>query len=689
MSVDVSVVICTYNRAQTLLDALEALGAQRCDPALRWDIVIVDNNSDDDTKATVQGFAARSPVPVTYLFEGRQGKSFALNTGIGAAQGAIVALTDDDCLPQPDWVQAVANRMTLWQADGLGGRILPRWAAEPPVWLARDRHLHAFLALLTDTEVRHVELGVRERENGIRIWGSNMAFRKTVFPVVGGFNTSVGPRGTKRYRGVDVEFVRRVVGAGLKVVYDPAPTVQHRIEADRMEKSYFRKLAFDSGEGAALATGLPPGRHVVGFSLYLLRGLIALALDWAVAGACWDPEAFCKELEVLVHLGSMWGYHKEALRTSRYMSVAGPAAAAGSELTPGDTQPSSSDGHVPSPAPAPAQAARPSLDISVVVCTYNRSKMLEDLLATLDGQRVAASLSWEIVVVDNNSTDETAAVARRFAAQSAIPMTYVFEGRQGKSHALNAGIAAARGAVVAFTDDDCLAEPDWVQAVVSALERWQADGIGGRILPQWAAAPPAWLVREPHLWSSLAVMDDSVVRQVRLGPWERQHGIRIWGSNMAFQRSVFDRVGGFNTEIGPRGRKLYRGEDPEFVRRMVLAGFKVVYDPTPTVRHRIEADRMAKRYFRQHAFDSGEGQALASGLPHGRHVLGVSAYLVRRLAGHTLGWTVAGLRRDPETFCKELEVLSDLGSFFGYHKEARRTRRLLSVRRQLTATGQH
>ena len=158
-------------------------------------------------------------------------------------------------------------------------------------------------------------------------------------------------------------------------------------------------------------------------------------------------------------------------------------------------------------------------------------------------------------------------------------------------------------------------------------------------------------------------------------------GVRIWGSNMALRRSVLDEVGGFNTGIGPKGTKLYRGEDVELVRRVVSAGRTVVFDPTPVVRHVIGPDRMVKGYFRHLAFDSGEGAALYQGLPPGLHVLGVFPYVLKVLARHGIQWVRAVAGPDDERFCAELQVLEDLGSVHGYMKDARRSRRYLSLRR--------
>ena len=101
---DLSVVICTYNRASSLAVTLEALLMQEATPSLRWEVVVVDNNSSDHTREVVEGFAARNEIRVVYTFEPNQGQSHARNTGVKVAHGDVIAFTDDDVIPERNWV---------------------------------------------------------------------------------------------------------------------------------------------------------------------------------------------------------------------------------------------------------------------------------------------------------------------------------------------------------------------------------------------------------------------------------------------------------------------------------------------------------------------------------------------------------------------------------------------------------
>ena len=154
--------------------------------------------------------------------------------------------------------------------------------------------------------------------------------------------------------------------------------------------------------------------------------------------------------------------------------------------------------------PAAEDEARP-VDVSIVICTYNRCGLLVRALESLENQE-AADVRYEVLVVDNNSSDETRNITQRFVEKKPGRFRYVFEPKQGLSYARNAGIAKARAENIAFTDDDVRVASNWVSRIKAGFGAEPiADFLGGKVLPDWGCTPPEWLTRE-H-WAPLALVD--------------------------------------------------------------------------------------------------------------------------------------------------------------------------------------
>ena len=134
--------------------------------------------------------------------------------------------------------------------------------------------------------------------------------------------------------------------------------------------------------------------------------------------------------------------------------------------------------------------------ISVIICTYNRSASLAETLECLTRMEEPEQGGWELVLVNNNSTDDTAATIQRFATSASFSVTCVSEPQQGLSYARNAGLTASSGDLILFTDDDTLIDPGWIRAMEVTFRTTGCMAAGGRILPRWACDKPAWLATE-------------------------------------------------------------------------------------------------------------------------------------------------------------------------------------------------
>jgi glycosyltransferase involved in cell wall biosynthesis len=243
-------------------------------------------------------------------------------------------------------------------------------------------------------------------------------------------------------------------------------------------------------------------------------------------------------------------------------------------------------------------------EISVVLSTYNRGPLLESALRSVLAQQQPGAPAFELLVVDNNSTDETRAIVDRIAAEDSR-VRYVFEARQGLSFARNAGIAQARGAFIAFTDDDVRADAGWLAAIARAFdEHPAADVVGGRVLPMWPSPPPAWLTRD-H-WAPLALVDHGE-RPIAI---TSAHSIGVVGANMAFRRSVFDAVGLFATDFQRVKDGIGSLEDHDFLLRVVRSGRQGVYDPRIVVHAEVQPNRLEAAYHRRWHTGHGHFHAL-------------------------------------------------------------------------------
>jgi glycosyltransferase involved in cell wall biosynthesis len=239
-----------------------------------------------------------------------------------------------------------------------------------------------------------------------------------------------------------------------------------------------------------------------------------------------------------------------------------------------------------------ADDAADAPEVSVVLSTYNRADRLPAALNALLAQ--TGDVPYEIIVVDNNSTDDTAAVVHPIARASAGRVRYAFEPRQGLSHGRNAGIALARSPIIAFTDDDVRVSADWIQQLKRAFdEHPEAGYVGGRVLPHWLAPPPSWLTTA-H-WAPLALQDYGSETHIS----GRERAVCLVGANLAFRQQVFARVGLFTASLGRVKDGIGSTEDHDLQLRAWRAGLNGLYIPSIVVAADVTPDRLEKRYHRR------------------------------------------------------------------------------------------
>lgn len=243
-----------------------------------------------------------------------------------------------------------------------------------------------------------------------------------------------------------------------------------------------------------------------------------------------------------------------------------------------------------------------SVEYSIVIATYNRAETLRETLRSFVGVELIERT--EVVIVDNNSNDQTKEVVEDAKDWFPTEIRYLFEGEQGRSAALNAGILDCTGDIILTTDDDVRVDRHWIGAAACAFENPGCDYVGGKVLPIWESQRPAWLPdRGGKHWAVIGLLD--------YGPELQKLGGRVpIGVNMAFRRDAFTRAGMWDNRIGRRGKTLLGQEVREWGLRAKAAGLNGFYIPDMIVHHIVPASRLKKRYFREWFYWHGVSRAI-------------------------------------------------------------------------------
>ena len=258
------------------------------------------------------------------------------------------------------------------------------------------------------------------------------------------------------------------------------------------------------------------------------------------------------------------------------------------------------------------------MDLSLVLATCKRVPILTRTLSSFTKLEVKG-LDWEIIVVDNADDAETKRLIQEFDGQ--LPLTYVVENRQGKNYALNTAIGKVRGELVVFTDDDVLADSQWLVKILEGAKRWPNHAVfGGRILPSF----PTDAVNID--------LDNRLVRSAYvIADWKRSEGeykpSMVWGPNFAVRLGVLREGFQFNTDFGPNSGQYVMGDETEFLYRLERAGYVPIYLPEALVHHQIREEQLTVDWLRGRVASYGGTFAFMSGLPSTPLLLGVPRYI--------------------------------------------------------------
>ncbi len=254
------------------------------------------------------------------------------------------------------------------------------------------------------------------------------------------------------------------------------------------------------------------------------------------------------------------------------------------------------------------------MKITVAVCTWNRAKLLDKTLAEMQKLAIPHGVEWELIVVNNNCTDDTDQVLAR--NREVLPLRRVLEERQGQCHARNAAIDHARGDYVIWTDDDVLVDAHWLEEYCRAFLKWpEAAYFGGKIRPWFESNPPAWIVTNLRILQGMLVVrefdEDAGVLNDKLP----------FGANMAFRRDVFS-FERFDPRIGLCGDDHVRGDETAFFHKLRQRGLTGIWVPTAEVRHFVGRERATVRFLWKYHVGMGRTEVRLSANPSDGAALG-------------------------------------------------------------------
>jgi glycosyltransferase involved in cell wall biosynthesis len=290
------------------------------------------------------------------------------------------------------------------------------------------------------------------------------------------------------------------------------------------------------------------------------------------------------------------------------------------------------------------------------------SRTLDSLLAA----EVPAGFEVRVTVVDNNSKDATRQTVEDYKERFGGRLYYVFEGRQGRSFALNAGIRSTGGELIGMIDDDEEIDADWYRLIDSIFSLPEVDFIGGPYVPRWSIEPPVWLPM--NYLGAIGWVDGGD----RIVPFDKNYPGMLMGGNAVLTRAILNKVGLYDTRLGRTDKRLLAGEDDDMYRRLLAAGARGFYVPDLIIYHYIPRERLAKSYFRRWCFWRGVSSGLIDrerrmpvaylgGIP--RFLYGEAARGLLKILARAFGKRAEA----SQIFSSELAIWDMAGFFYGKH----------------------
>lgn len=314
------------------------------------------------------------------------------------------------------------------------------------------------------------------------------------------------------------------------------------------------------------------------------------------------------------------------------------------------------------------------MNVTIIIPTHNRCRSLSQILQDVCGLVMPNGITWEMIVVDNGSTDATRQVCAEF--QSRLPIRCVPEPILGVACATNRGIREAKGDLILFTDDDVILDKHWLTSYWNAAARHpESDFFGGKSIPHWDASPPCWLVENLDWLLHITRLDKGDVELY----WEEKSNGTFLGHNMAYRRRIFEAGFRFNEQFGIRGCGTERiwGHEGELQRRLARNGSRGLYVPAAIVYHHIKKEEITEKALRRYYAGFGACEVRFGSPTKARLWFGASVKNWRKLSLNVLRYLTTRWTR-PARIWLHAEI--EMATTWGEICERRRQRSMQSVR---------
>jgi glycosyltransferase involved in cell wall biosynthesis len=306
----------------------------------------------------------------------------------------------------------------------------------------------------------------------------------------------------------------------------------------------------------------------------------------------------------------------------------------------------------------------PSVLVTVAICTWNRSHLLDVTLEQFQRLRLPSGCRWELLVVNNNSTDNTEAVVQRYS--DSLPVRCVFEKKQGLSHARNCAIEEAKGEVIVWTDDDVRMDQNWLVEYCDGIRRYpDASFFGGPIRPWFEVVPPQWIRRNFNVFKSAFGGRDLSDSEIYLSA---KSGFPF-GANMAVRKSAYEGVP-YDVNLGRIGASMVAGEETMVFEELVRRGCQGVWLPCAGIEHFVPRSKVSRDYVK--SYFRGYGQTLiriaGEAEAVGPRILGAPRWTVRYLVKIYAQWMLMASLRHSQADQVWVSLQTHLGKMIEYRR---------------------